>query len=46
MGSIVNDVLEGVGQAEAEVSKSKSHDKSITCFTEDSGSVTLSLRFL
>lgn len=45
MGSIVNDVLDGVGQAEAEVSKSKSksHDKSITCFTVDSGPVTLSL---
>lgn len=45
MGSIVNDVLDGVGQAEAEVSKSKSksHDESITCFTGDSGPVTLSL---
>lgn len=43
MCSILNDVLDGVGQAEAEVSKSKSHDKSITCFTGDSGPVTLSL---
>lgn len=45
MSSIVNDILDGVGQAEAEVSKSKSksHDKSITCFTGDSGPVTLSL---